>query len=430
MCSSDLFIRDWVWYPSGVTYHSAIIAPLMVLGLVLFENIYFRLLILMDAFLCGSSSAIVGVCVTLLLLFFCGLLEKNKNSKIKRKVILSVMGVISILAAILLFTNALNIMMDKVGYIIIRLFGSSKDSSTNAHLLYYYRYPSIFKNSSVSQNLFGYGYGCSGYIFSVLDNRINIGNWAVESDIMDRLYSLGIVGFVLYYTFLSKILIRGYKIDKKYTIVTLAIIIQGFGYNVQWDYIFLIELVFYICIKNKIRVYQLEVIQDNEKALTLYKKQGFQVDRVLNCYQLTGGIKEPGIYKAWKLEHPEKIQEAQWTIVKDFWTYPPSWQNAKDAVCAIARSFSYTIVKFDGNLIGYGIVDKIKGDIVQLAVHPQYRRMGVATEILLDLSKQTKSLEMKVINVDERDQALNIFLKKMKFRVFVKQYEMRKYFSV
>lgn len=143
-----------------------------------------------------------------------------EDSKIKRKVILSVMGVISILAAILLFTNALNIMMDKVGYIIIRLFG--------------------------------YGYGCSGYIFSVLDNRINIGNWAVESDIMDKLYSLGIVGFVLYYTFLSKILIWGYKIDKKYTIVTLAIIIQGFGYNVQWDYIFLIELVFYICIKNKI----------------------------------------------------------------------------------------------------------------------------------------------------------------------------------
>ena len=88
--------------------------------------------------------------------------------------------------------------------------------------------------------------------FSVLDNRINIGNWAIESDIMDKLYSLGIVGFVLYYTFLSKILIRGYKIDKKYTIVTLAIIIQGFGYNVQWDYIFLIELVFYICKKIKL----------------------------------------------------------------------------------------------------------------------------------------------------------------------------------
>ena len=80
-------------------------------------------------------------------------------------------------------------------------------------------------------------------------------------------------------------------------------------------------------------------------------------------------------------------------------------------------------------MIGYGVADKIKGDIAQLAVHPKYRRMGVATEILLDLLKQTKSLEMRVINVDERDQALNAFLKKLKFSVFVKQYEMRKHFS-
>lgn len=36
-------------------------------------------------------------------------------------------------------------------------------------------------------------------------------------------------------------------------------------------------------IKNKISVYQLEVIQDNEKALTLYKKQGFRINRILNC---------------------------------------------------------------------------------------------------------------------------------------------------
>lgn len=190
----------------------------------------------------------------------------------------------------------------------------------------------------------------------------------------------------------------------------------------------LLNLVSAICIKNKISVYQLEVIQDNEKALTLYKKQGFQVNRILNCYQLTDKIKEAG-YNVWQLEHPEKLQEDQWTAVKDFWTYQPSWQNAKDAVCAIAQSFFYTIVKHDGNLIGYGIVDKIKGDIVQLAVQPKYRRKGVATEILLDLFKQTKSLGMKVINVDERDQALNSFLKKMEFDVFVKQYEMRKYFS-
>lgn len=251
MVPSASFIRDWVWYPSGLTNHSAIVAPLMIIGFVLFENMYFRLLIIMDSLLCGSSSAIVGVFVTLVLLFW-GKLINNRNSRMKRKVLVSVMVIILFLLVILLTTNALDIITNKVGYIINRLFGDSKDSSTNAHLLYYFKYPSIFRENSLPQNLFGYGYGCSGYIFSMLDNRTNIGNWAVETDIMDRIYSLGIVGFILYYSFLSKILVRGYRIDKKYTVVIIALIIQGFGYNIQWDYIFLIELIFYICINNNI----------------------------------------------------------------------------------------------------------------------------------------------------------------------------------
>lgn len=114
----------------------------------------------------------------------------------------------------------------------------------------------------------------------------------------------------------------------------------------------LLNLVSTICIKNKISMYQLEVIQDNEKALTLYKKQGFRINRILNCYQLTGKIKEPGVHKVWKLEHPEKLQDDQWTAVKDFWTYPPSWQNAKDAVCAIAKSMlSITPIQLNHSLI-------------------------------------------------------------------------------
>lgn len=39
----------------------------------------------------------------------------------------------------------------------------------------------------------------------------------------------------------------------------------------------LLNLVSTICIKNKISVYQLEVIQDNEKALTLYKNRDFEL---------------------------------------------------------------------------------------------------------------------------------------------------------
>lgn len=246
------FIRDWVWYPSGITAHSAIVAPLMVLGVVLFRNPYIKCLILIDSLICGSSSAVIGVILSSFFLCLSRLLDKHK---ITYKRIMSLIFFVFIILIILLFTDSLNVVLDKTEYIISRLFGSSNDSSTNAHILYYYRYPLIFKNNTIVNNLFGYGYGCSGYIFSILDNRINIGNWSVESEVMDRLYSLGIIGFVLYYIFLLNILIKGYRIDKRYTIVMLAIIIQGFGYNLQWDYIFLIELIFYFCIKLKINFF-------------------------------------------------------------------------------------------------------------------------------------------------------------------------------
>lgn len=112
--------------------------------------------------------------------------------------------------------------------------------------------------------------------------------------------------------------------------------------------------------------------------------------------------------------------------MKSFWNYPPSWQNGIDAVCAIPDTFGYTLAESDGTLIGYGIVQKANGDIVQLAVDPQYRRKGVATAILLDLQKQTKRSGMSAINVDERDEAANGFLKQRGFGVFVTQYEMVK----
>lgn len=249
------FIRDWVWYPSGITWHSAIVAPLMVLGIVMFDNPYFKLLILFDALICGSSSAIIGVVVALVLLILFKLLKGAENSKVKKTAILGGMGLVIFASIVLLSTDILTLISDKFVYIYQRLFDNSRDSSTSAHLLYFIMYPQIVSNSSISQILFGYGYNCSGSIFSVLDNRYNLGNWSVESEIMDRLYSLGIVGFLLYSIFLLKIAVKGAKIDTRYTIVIIAIIIQGFGYNVQWDYIFLIELIFYICIKMKINIF-------------------------------------------------------------------------------------------------------------------------------------------------------------------------------
>ena len=188
----------------------------------------------------------------------------------------------------------------------------------------------------------------------------------------------------------------------------------------------LLDLVKELCRENNIGVYQLEVIQTNEGAVALYQKQGFQVKRALNCYSLEGKLAEPEENAELKLHRPQEIEAEQWDILKSFWNYPPSWQNGIDAVCAIPDTFGYTLAESDGTLIGYGIVQKANGDIVQLAVDLQHRRKGVATEILLDLQKQSKKSGMTAINVDGRDEAANGFLKQMGFGVFVTQYEMAK----
>ncbi len=188
----------------------------------------------------------------------------------------------------------------------------------------------------------------------------------------------------------------------------------------------LLNLVNELCVRNNISVYQLEVIQDNVGAVNLYKKQGFQVKRSLNCYRLSEKLAGLSTNTRWKLYQAEKMDKELWNLAKSFWDYIPSWQNGEDAVCAVEDSFGYTLVELEGVLIGYGIVDKVTGDIAQLAVDCHYRRRGIATAILQDLQSQTQNSGLTVINVDERDESLNAFLKQMGFQVYVTQYEMVK----
>ena len=48
------------------------------------------------------------------------------------------------------------------------------------------------------------------------------------------------------------IAVRGAKQDYRYLAVMLPILLQGLGYNIQWDYVVMLELIMYFCIKKKI----------------------------------------------------------------------------------------------------------------------------------------------------------------------------------
>lgn len=256
MTDNASFVRSWVWYPSGFAHHSAVITPLMIICFLLFDNIFFRILVLLDAFICGSSTAIVGIILTILLLLIVNLVNKKNNKLNKKNIIIFLIAIIAIIILIKR-TEILQVINERLEYLMTRVMSDTNDASTNAHISYFMEYPDIFKKNTILENLFGYGYGCSGQIFSVKYGRENLGNWSVESEIMDCLYSRGIIGFLVFYYFLFDLMKKGNKINKKYVIIILVFIIQGFGYNIQWEYILLFEMFMYTSLDLNIDIFEI-----------------------------------------------------------------------------------------------------------------------------------------------------------------------------
>ena len=251
------FIRSWVYYPSGLTWHSAVLAPTMVLAFLLFKNPYIRALVLVDALICGNSTTLIGVVLCAGLCFLFWLPSSTRGLMLKRATLAAFALIVVVGGFLLIRLNLLSTLLNSISYLYQRLFGNTGDASTEAHLGYYLDYFKIIKNCTPMQFLFGFGEGCSGYPITIMYDRYpELGNWSVESDIVNLALSRGIVGFVLYYYFLFYIAFKGFRRDPRYTAFMLPVLVQGFGYNVQWDYVFLIELVMYITLKTNMNFFE------------------------------------------------------------------------------------------------------------------------------------------------------------------------------
>lgn len=249
------FIRQGEFHPSGFVWHSAVLAPMLVLAILLFKNVGVRCLIVFDALICGNSTALIGVIITLGLLLFFYLCSHNYTIS-KRRMIILLVAVMTI-ACLIMIPQVSAKIVEKFISLANRVLQADGDSSSSAHISYYLLYPQYAHDSNILQVLFGTGYASSGNAISVINGQYrDMAHWVVESDIMDILISRGIVGFISYYFFLGYIAIEGYKIDCKYLIAILVIVLQGITYNVQFEYIFVIELLMYASIRLKYNFFE------------------------------------------------------------------------------------------------------------------------------------------------------------------------------
>lgn len=171
--------------------------------------------------------------------------------------------------------------------------------------------------------------------------------------------------------------------------------------------------------QKQVEQYLLEVIKSNTSAVELYKKQGFEIQREFQCFQLDKN--KYNQITTHKVEHVDRINLRQLT---GFWDFKPSWQNSIDSISAIPEAFLYSIVRFDNTIVGYGIIDKKTGDIPQIAVNRDYRGNGIARSIMTDMIKNTESYKISVLNVDDQSKSTKDFLLELGFEYSVGQYEM------
>ena len=165
--------------------------------------------------------------------------------------------------------------------------------------------------------------------------------------------------------------------------------------------------------------YLLEVLSENERAVALYRKLGFVETRVLAVLRSDGPLtvvaKLPDV-------SIRALEEPDWQLFESFWDGYPSWQNSSRAV---ERVVERTILgAFAGDkCVGYGIVFRPSGNLMQLAVAREYRRRGIGSRILAALSPNEA---LKVNNIDEKLTGTLAFFEANKFKIVMKQYEMLK----
>jgi len=168
--------------------------------------------------------------------------------------------------------------------------------------------------------------------------------------------------------------------------------------------------------------YLTEVKKENTSAIELYKKQGFEIRRGLSSFTL----KKENHNKttsACKIEYFTEIKQNEWEQLKSFWEFQPSWQNSISSINAVKGIMNYALVCIDNNIIGYGVVNKHTGDIPQLAIHKDYRRNGIAGNIVSALFEKVAMNQLNIFNVDDAYDSMRRFLLKLGFEKTINQYE-------
>lgn len=149
---------------------------------------------------------------------------------------------------------------------------------------------------------------------------------------------------------------------------------------------------------------KLEVIKKNIQAIKSYEKIGFKTTRELACFK--------GDTKSTKSNSDIYIKELKsypWKLMESFWDINTTWQNSKKVMSEFLEDNDSFGAYFENELVGYVILSPKSKRIQQIAVHKDFRKIGIASELMTELVKKYGN-PFSIINVDKKaDNVINFF---------------------
>ena len=178
--------------------------------------------------------------------------------------------------------------------------------------------------------------------------------------------------------------------------------------------------------RRKVDRFILEVLQQNEPAITAYRRSGFTVRRQLRCY-----VADTCDLRALKTDNRFEIRTVDRAIfsrLESSADFAPSFENRFAAIDALPGE-----VQLAGAFVGSSCVGALAFIpslrwLLTIVVDRQWRRRGVGTALLHHLAAAIPEdvTHLSVLNVDADDRGMQAFVKSLGFRNLVDQYEMER----
>ena len=158
---------------------------------------------------------------------------------------------------------------------------------------------------------------------------------------------------------------------------------------------------------------QLEVITNNERAIKVYQRIGFNINRRLYCFKGILHSSNPQYPRINKTKSAGKIPNDY----GDENLY--SWDHTREAVTASGENYeTFIVLSVDAKELGYFTINAQTGYVARI----EKRQFGTYEDIIEAINQLTK--EIKINNVDESRIQLRNHLMQAGLNNFIDQFEM------